>query len=101
MESLIAQRKPELWRAYTEFAAEALKDGALPAKFKELVAIALSIAGHCEPCIRVHLRRAIELGATAEELAELLGVTVLLVGGPADVWPREAIWGELKKAKEV
>ncbi|MGQ9478394.1 MAG: carboxymuconolactone decarboxylase family protein [Candidatus Bipolaricaulia bacterium] len=101
MESLISQQKPELWRAYSGFAAEALKDGALPAKFKELVAIALSIASHCEPCIRVHLRRALELGATREEIAELLGVTVLLVGGPADVWTREAILEELKKVKEA
>jgi len=101
MESLIAQQKPKLWKAYTQFAAEALKDGALPAKFKELVAIALSIANHCEPCIRAHLQRALELGATEEEIAELLGVTVLLNGGPSDVWPRKAIMEELKRAKEA
>jgi AhpD family alkylhydroperoxidase len=98
-ESVIQRHKPGLWQVYTKFAEEAMKDGALPAKFKELLAIALSIANHCEPCLRVHLRRALELGATAEEVAEVLGVTVLLMGGPADVWTRQALWDELERAK--
>lgn len=68
-------------------------------EFKGLVAIAFSIANNCEPCVRVHLRRALELGATEEEVAELLGVTVLLNGGPSDVRPRAAIGEELKRAK--
>lgn len=99
VKSLIEEHKPKLWQAYAGFAAEAMADGALSAKFKELVAIALSIASNCEPCVRVHLRRALELGTTEEEVADLLGVTVLLNGGPSDVWPREAIGEELERAK--
>jgi alkylhydroperoxidase/carboxymuconolactone decarboxylase family protein YurZ len=59
-----------------------------------LVAVAFSITSNC-----VHLRRALELGATPEEIAELLGITVLLNGGPSDVWTREAIADELAKAR--
>jgi hypothetical protein len=45
----------------------------------------------------IHTRRAKKLGATNEEIAEAIGVTVVMLGGPSDMWPRDTIIGKLEK----
>ena len=97
--SLLEKHLPKAWDAFCALANETLSEGALSAKVKELMAFALSIVVHCEPCIKVHLRRARELGATEAEIAETIAVAVVMTGGPADVWPRRLIAEEM--AKEV
>lgn len=97
--SLIEKYTPEVWNAYLKQVEEIMKDGVLLAKYKELIAIALSIAIHCEPCIKVHIRRSIEAGATVEEIADTLGVTLMMCGGPADVWTRKIFEEEIEKLK--
>lgn len=87
--SLLERETPELWKDYLSLAERASSDGAISAKVKELIMVALSIALRCEPCLIVHLKRALKLGATRAEIAETLAVTLLMNGGPADVWSRE------------
>lgn len=89
--SILEKETPELWKDYISLAEKASSDGALSAKVKELMMVALSIALRCESCLMVHLKRAQKLGATRQEIAETLGVTLLMNGGPADVWSREII----------
>jgi AhpD family alkylhydroperoxidase len=60
-----------------------MTDGALSARHKELIALALAVAEHCEGCIAYQARGAAHRGATEAEVAEALGVTILLGGGPA------------------
>ena len=57
-------------------------EGVLSYKTKELIALAVSVARKCEPCILSHLEAALELGTTREELVEALNVAILLCGGP-------------------
>jgi len=57
--------------------------GALDAKTKELLALALSVSQRCDGCIAAHARGAAEKGATTQEVAETLGVVLLMNGGPA------------------
>ena len=64
---------------------KALEDGALSGKTKDLIALAISIAVHCEGCIAYHVHDAIEAGATRQELLETVGVTILMGGGPASI----------------
>ncbi|MEO0147038.1 MAG: carboxymuconolactone decarboxylase family protein [candidate division WOR-3 bacterium] len=87
--SLLEKETPELWKDYLSLAERASSDGAISARMKELMMVALSVALRCEPCLRVHLKRALKLGATRAEIAETLAVTLLMNGGPADVWSRE------------
>lgn len=47
--SLMEQHTPESYKAYLALAKSTLAAGAVPAKYKELIAIALSVAAHCEP----------------------------------------------------
>ena len=68
-----------------------MKDGALNAKIKELIAVSLSVAVKCEPCLEHHLKKAKSLGATQKEIAEAMGVVLLMVGGPSDVWTRNTV----------
>ncbi len=73
--SVLQKYKPGLFKKWSEFATAAFEDGALSAKNKELImALALSIAACCEPCVKIHTRRAKKLGATNEEITETLGV---------------------------
>ncbi len=90
-ESIFKRELPELEKQFGEFSKKALEDGALSAKIKELVAAALSIAVKCEPCLEHHLKQALRKGASGREIAEALGVALLMVGGPAAAWPQETV----------
>jgi AhpD family alkylhydroperoxidase len=66
----------------------ALDEGAsktthLDAKTRELIAIAIAVTTRCDGCIGVHTDRAINAGATREEVAEALGVAIALNAGAA------------------
>lgn len=76
---------PETWAAFTELHQSAVADGALPGRFKELIALAIAVAGGCDGCIAFHARAAAYKGATEPEVAEAIGVALLMAGGPASV----------------
>jgi alkylhydroperoxidase/carboxymuconolactone decarboxylase family protein YurZ len=71
---------PDFFEAYLNFSAVPWRTGALEPKLKELVYIAVDgAATHLyEPGLRMHIRRALELGATREELVEVLQLTSTL-----------------------
>jgi len=77
---------PDVWSAYAGMHHAVIKDGELPAKTKELIALAVAIVKRCDGCIAAHARGAARRGATPEEVAEMIGVTLLLDGGPATVY---------------
>ena len=70
--------------------SHALAPGAVPAHIKELVALAISVSKQCEGCIAYHARSAATKGATAEEVAEVLAVALLMDGGPASTYAPRA-----------
>lgn len=78
-------------RAYRGLMESASKDGALDAKTKELMALAISISVRCEGCIVYHTRAALKHGATREEVADTIGVAVEMGGGPSAVYGAEAL----------
>lgn len=67
-----------------------MKDGALPTKVKEMMALSIAIVQHCEGCIAYHTHDALRAGATKAEVLEAIGVAVLMGGGPAMVNATEA-----------
>lgn len=73
---------PATMRGFGDLHRAALADGAVSAKTKELVALGISIAVHCEACIAFHVHDALEAGATRTEIEEVIGVAVLMAGGP-------------------
>ena len=64
--------------------------GALEVRHKELIALAIAVTTECDGCIASHARAAVKAGASKEECADALGVTILMGGGPATIWAPRA-----------
>ena len=77
---------PDVWSAFGALHTAAVAEGVLPARVKELMALAISVVKHCDGCIAYHARAAARLGATPAEVAEALGVALLMDGGTATVY---------------
>ncbi len=69
---------PAAFKGFLEFDKQALADGAIPVKYKELMAIAVALTSQCPYCIELHLKRAKKAGATEQELAETTLVAAAL-----------------------
>ncbi|OHU93352.1 carboxymuconolactone decarboxylase family protein [Mycobacterium talmoniae] len=81
---------PDVYRGFGEMSKAALQDGALDTKFKELIAMAIGVVHGCDGCIASHARGAARAGATKEEAAEAIGVSILMHGGPATIYGARA-----------
>ncbi|HEY8546572.1 MAG TPA: carboxymuconolactone decarboxylase family protein [Acidimicrobiales bacterium] len=81
----LRQAAPEAWSAFADLHHAAFADGALPPVVKELMALAIAVATHCDGCVAHHGRAVARLGATREQVAEALSVALLMGGGPASV----------------
>ncbi len=77
---------PETWEGFSRLHRHAVADGALPAKIKELIALAIAVDEGCDGCIAYHASGAAHRGASEEEVVEALGVALLMRGGPASVY---------------
>jgi AhpD family alkylhydroperoxidase len=77
---------PEVYAGYAGLHGAAMGDGALPARTKELIALAIAATRECDGCVAAHARSAVRQGVTAAEVAEAMGVVILMNGGPGTVW---------------
>ena len=87
----LAKAIPDTMTAFQGLMKAASKDGALPGKMKELMALAIAIAVRCEGCILFHVQNAIRHGASREEVAETIAVAVEMGGGPSTVYGGKAL----------
>ena len=79
----IGELAPEAMNAFRTWDALALADGAIPKKYKELMAISMALTTQCPYCIELHLQQAIKAGASEKELAEVVHVAAALRAGGA------------------
>jgi AhpD family alkylhydroperoxidase len=86
----LRDRIPNVYEAYSALSAAAVGSGALDTKTKELIALAISVSKQCDGCMASHARGAFRHGATADEVAEALGVAILMNGGPGTVYAPRA-----------
>jgi AhpD family alkylhydroperoxidase len=82
---------PDTMAGFSQLAREASKDGALSAKTKEMIAVAIAIATRCDGCIGYHVEALVKLGCTFEEFNEVLGMTIYLGGGPSLMYAADAV----------
>ncbi|MBB4360564.1 AhpD family alkylhydroperoxidase [Bradyrhizobium sp. CIR18] len=82
---------PDTMKGFSVLAQAATRDGALDKKTKELMALALGVAAHCDGCIGFHAEALVKLGATREEIEETLGMAVYMGGGPSLMYAADAI----------
>jgi AhpD family alkylhydroperoxidase len=68
--AIMGKEMPDVMKGFGMLMQGATKDGALSKKHKELIALALGVAAHCEGCIAHHTHSLVELGTTRAELLE-------------------------------
>ncbi len=74
---------PEITEAFRNFSKAVFKDGALPEKTKQLIAVAVAHVTQCPYCIRDHTVRAMRKGASKEEIMEAIWVASEMRAGAA------------------
>lgn len=74
---------PAAWEGFVAFDKAAMADGAIPAKTKELLALAVAMTTQCPYCIEIHAKRAKTSGCTESEIAEAVMVAAALRAGAA------------------
>jgi AhpD family alkylhydroperoxidase len=82
---------PEVMKAFSGLAQAALQPRALDAKTKELIALAIGIAVRCDDCIAFHVKAAIQLGASRDEILETLGMAIYMGAGPSAMYASHAL----------
>lgn len=82
---------PETMGAFSKLHKASAGDGALDAKTKELMALAIGVVVRCDGCIAFHVHDALQAGASQAEIMETLGVAILMGGGPAAMYAVEAL----------
>ena len=82
---------PEAWKAFVAFDEAAFKGGAIPLKYKELMAVAVALTTQCPYCIEIHAKKAKAAGCTEAEIAEAAMVATALRAGAAVTHAAHAI----------
>ncbi len=82
---------PETMNGFTAMAKAATQTKAIDEKTKEMIALALGVAAHCDGCLGFHAKALARLGATREEVAEVLGMAVYMGGGPSLMYAADAL----------
>ena len=77
--------------SFGALANAATTSNALDMKTKELMALAVGITSHCDGCVAYHTKKALELGASREEIVETIGLAIYMGGGPAVVYGADAL----------
>ena len=82
---------PDTLAGFERLRTGALAAGAIDAKGKELIATGIAIASGCKGCVAFHVHDALRAGARREEIEEVIGIAVLMAGGPGLMYGAEAL----------
>ncbi|WGI17939.1 carboxymuconolactone decarboxylase family protein [Methanonatronarchaeum sp. AMET-Sl] len=88
---IIEDVDPENLQRYNMCNKRLLEDGALSAKTKDLISLAVVASQQCEPCTKVRMKSALNHGATKEEIMELMEVIFITAGAPAVAACKDAL----------
>src|SRR6476659_7962889 len=78
---LLQRGVPDTMKAFGALSTAATASKAIDTKTKELMALAIGIAVHCDGCVAYHTKMAHQHGATREEVAETVALAVYMGGG--------------------
>ncbi len=82
---------PDTMAGFAAMAKGATQTKALDEKTKELIALSLGVAAHCDGCLGFHTRTLAKLGATREEVGEALAMAIYMGGGPSLMYAADAL----------
>jgi AhpD family alkylhydroperoxidase len=83
LEERRARLTPDSAQAFRVFSQAVFAEGALPARTKQLIAVAVAHVTQCPYCIRAHTRAALAHGAKPEEIMEAIWVAAEMRAGAA------------------
>lgn len=81
-------------KAFRAFDKAAMAEGAIPVKYKELMALAVAFTTQCPYCIEIHSGKAREAGATDAEITEVVIIAAALRAGAAITHGTHAFQGK-------
>lgn len=87
----LRKSSPDTMNGFYAMAKAATADGALDRKTKEFIALAIGVTQRCDGCIGFHAKALKELGATREEVSDVLSMCVYMGGGPALMYAADAL----------
>jgi AhpD family alkylhydroperoxidase len=87
----LRQGTPEAMKAFTALSNASTAANAIDTKMKELMALAIGIAVHCDGCVAFHTKMAHHHGATRQEVLETVALAIYMGGGPAAVYGGDAL----------
>jgi AhpD family alkylhydroperoxidase len=87
----LAEGQPAVMNGFGELHEAAAGAGALDAKTKELIALAIAVNARCDGCIAFHTDAVLRSGARRDEIMDALGVAVLMGGGPSVVYATHVV----------
>lgn len=82
---------PDVMKGFSAMAKAATEPGALDARTKELIALAIAVAIRCDGCVAFHAQAAVKLGATREEVLETMGMALYMGAGPSLMYAAQAV----------
>ena len=82
---------PGVMKGFSALAQAAGQSGALDAKTKELMAMAIAVATRCDGCIAFHAESAARLGASRDEIMETMGMAIYMGAGPSLMYAAQAV----------
>jgi diamine N-acetyltransferase len=89
--NFLFSRNSKSYKSFLELEKNAYSTNKLERKYKELIALGISIIQNCESCMEWHVHQALEFGATFDEIFEAVDVGIEMGGGPATVFTRFVI----------
>ncbi len=98
----MSKSQPEAMKGFSTLHRAASAPGVLDTKTKELIALAIGVAARCDGCIAFHTHDALDAGANEAEIMEVLGVALLMGGGPSLIYATHAMEAmeQFKEAKK-
>lgn len=82
---------PDVTKGFGAMSKAVKEGGVLDFKTKEYVALGIAVAIRCESCIALHIEALVKAGATRDEIADVLGMTIQMGGGPATMYASKAL----------
>ena len=82
---------PDVMKAFSAMAQAATKPGVIDTKTKELIALAIAVAIRCDGCVAFHSQAAVKLGASREEIMEVMGMALYMGAGPSLMYAAQAV----------
>jgi AhpD family alkylhydroperoxidase len=73
---------PGMLTGFGGFFQKTMGEGKLTVREKELIAVGIAMAIQCKPCIFLHVKKCLGIGASQEEILEAAQVAVMMAGGP-------------------